>query len=325
MVNGTAATAKALARERIRGIFSAICMPEKADGALDEAALRANIRHCIDVIRADGIYLHGFYGNFWLLTSDERRWAMEVAADEIQGAVPIICRCAHQSMKETVALVQHAEANGADFISLLGPAYARGSSQMVYDYFAHLAEETDLGFSVFNTSQAGYVMTVEVLERLVEIPNVAAIKNAVSIEETTELRRRVGDRVVVIDPSEDDFLVNLLEFGQQAIYTGTNYLYDTAEHQPMRGYVDAALAGDATTARQRFEAMQELRDVHDRWVRRPWMDHDRCPVGTVKYWTEQVGMQGGAVRPPLPSLSADEKAVLARELDEARAKVIERR
>ena len=46
MANGTAATTKALAREPIRGVFSAICMPEKADGALDEDRVGRNIGHC---------------------------------------------------------------------------------------------------------------------------------------------------------------------------------------------------------------------------------------------------------------------------------------
>ena len=291
-------------------------MPETPDGEIDEAGLRRDIRYYIDVIRAGGLYLHGFYGNFWLLTTAERKRAMEVVADETKGALPIICRCAHQSLKETIGLIAHAEAHGADFISLIGPAFGKASESMIYEYFERVAASTNLGLSIFNTSQAGYVISPELMARLAKIPNVCALKNAVDMAHTIRVRQLVGDSIVVVDPSEEHFLINLTQFGQRAIYTGTNYMYDSAGATPMRDYVQAALGGDFKLTAELYYRMQPLRDLHDRWVRKPWDRDGLCPVATIKYWTQQLGLTGGAARPPLPAFDSESQHQLRREMEQ---------
>lgn len=311
------AEAKEYAKEKLVGIFSAFCVPDTSDGEIDEAGLRRDIRHYIDVIRVGGLYVHGFYGNFWLLTTDERKRVMEIVADESRGAVPIVCRCAHQSMKETIGLIQHAEAHGADFISLIGPAFGWASESMIFEYFERVAESTGLGLSIFNTPQAGYVIRPELMARLATIPNVAALKNAVDMAHTIRVRELAGDQIVVVDPSEENFLISLLQFGQKAIYTGTNYMYDSAAATPMRDYTQAALAGDSAKAAKLYYEMQPLRDLHSRWVREPW-DRDRlCPVATIKCWTQQLGLTGGPARAPLQQVSSDAAAKLKLEMEEA--------
>lgn len=308
--------AKDYAQQELVGIFSAFCVPDTPDGEIDEAGLRRDIRHYIDVIRVGGLYVHGFYGNFWLLTTDERKRVMEIVADEARGAVPIICRCAHQSMKETIGLIQHAEASGADFISLIGPAFGWATESMIFEYFERVAQSTNLGLSIFNTAQAGYVISPELMVRLATIPNVAALKNDVSMAHTIRVRELAGDRITVVDPSEENFLISLLQFGQKVIYTGTNYMYDSARATPMRDYTQAALAGDSVTAAKLYYEMQPLRDLHVRWVREPWKRDRLCPVSTIKHWTQQLGLTGGRARSPLPQMSDEAAASLRREMEE---------
>lgn len=307
--------AKAYAKETLRGVFSAFCMPETSDGEIDEAGLRRDIRHYIDVIGAAGLYVHGFYGNFWLLTSAERMRAFEIVVDEAAGAVPLVCRCAHQSLKETVALARHAEEHGADFISLIGPPFA-ASPDAVLEYFRLVAAETNLGISIFNTPQTGYVISPEQMAQLAEIPNVCALKNDIDLAHTTEIRKLVGDEIVVVDPSEENFLVSLTEFGQKAIYTGTNYMFDSAVATPMREYVEAALAGDFAEAAVLYHRLQPIRDLHHRWVLEPWKRDGVCPISTIKFWTEQLGLTGGPVRPPLPGFPERGRVRLREEMRE---------
>jgi 4-hydroxy-tetrahydrodipicolinate synthase len=312
----TRTEAKRYARERLRGIFSAFCLPELPDGTIDEDGLRHDLHHYTEVIRSDGLYVHGFYGNFWLLTSSERKRVMEIVAQENAGRLPIVCRCAHQSLKETIDLIKHAEAHGADFISLIGPAFGAASDDMVLRYFELVASETNLGISIFNTRQAGYVISPELMARLAEIPNVVALKNDVGMAHTIEVRKLVGDDIIVVDPSEETFLINLLHFGQQVIYTGTNYMFDSPWATPMRDYVQAALHDDAQRAAELYYRMQPIRDLHHRWVVQPWQQQGLCPISTIKFWTQQLGLTGGPVRPPLPSLSPEAAKRLRREMEE---------
>ena len=114
------------------------------------------------------------------------------------------------------------------------------------------------------------------------------------------MRALVGDRLLVIDPEEEDFLANYLEHGQTAIYTGSNMMMDSAAAQPMHDYMQAALEGDRELTAKRYGAMQPLRDLHHRWILEPWWRMGLCPVSTVKFWTQQLGMTGGPVPEPLP-------------------------
>ncbi|MGH9102761.1 MAG: dihydrodipicolinate synthase family protein [Acidimicrobiales bacterium] len=308
--------AKEFARERLQGVYSAFCLPETPEGRIDEDGLRRDIRHYIDVIKAAGLYVHGFYGNFWLLTTAERKAVMEIVADESRGAVPIICRCAHQSLQETIDLVHHAESCGADFISLIGPAFGGASEAMVVEYFDRVAAETSLGLSIFNTRQAGYVISPELMARLGKIENVCALKNDVDMAHTIQVRKLAGDEIVVIDPSEERFLVNMTEFGQRAIYTGTNYMFDSACVTPMRDYVEAGLAGDTRLCSELYFRMQPIRDLHHRWVLEPWKRTGLCPISTIKAWTQQLGLTGGPARPPLPPISPERATLLHREMSQ---------
>jgi 4-hydroxy-tetrahydrodipicolinate synthase len=312
--------AKAYAREALRGSVSAICLPLRdGSGEIDERGLRHDVRHCIDVIGAGGVYVHGFYGHFWLLDEVARRRAIEIVVDEVRGEVPVICRCWTPSLTGTIALAQHAEGAGADIVSVLGPWLGRNSDDLVYRWFAAIAAETSLGLSVFNTPQLGYVMTPELLARVSLIPNVAALKSHVAPAETEALRALVGDTIVVVDPDEERFLDSLLVKGQRAIFTGTNYMFDTAGQRPMRDYIEAALSGKAELATLRFSAMQPLRDLHHRWVIEPWISTGRCPIATVKRWSQAMGMTGGAVPLPLVDLIPEERERLSAELATARA------
>jgi 4-hydroxy-tetrahydrodipicolinate synthase len=301
MAEYTVTEAKEYAKEKLQGIFSAFCLPEQEDGTVDEAGLRRDIRHYVDVIRSGGLYLHGFYGNYWLLTLPERKRAMEIVAEENNGRIPIVCRCAHQSMRDTIDLIQHAEANGADFISLLGPAFGGAAEAIVFEYFETVATATRLGISIFNTPQAGYVISPELMARLADIPNVVALKNGILDRgHTNRIRDLVGERIVVVDPYEETFLESLRQRGQRGIYTGTNYMYDSAKATPMRDYTMAALAGDHATATKLFDAMQPIRDLHTKWVLEPWRSQALCPISAIKFWGSQLGVTGGPVRRPLP-------------------------
>lgn len=308
--------AKAAARELLRGVVTAPCLPVHADGEIDEEGLRHDIRHCIDVIQTSGLYMNGYYGHFWMLDSDQRRRVIEITVDEVRGAVPIIARCAHPSAREAIKLAQHAQGCGVDFISLVLPPFGGAHKDVLLGYFASIAREIELGITVFNTVQAGYQLTPEMMAELATIPNICALKNGMSMAHTLKVRELVGDSIVVVDPNEENFLVNMLQFGQQAIYTGTNMMFDSAGAQPMRAYVQAGLGGHVEDAARLYYDMEAIRALHRRWVLQPWEASGLCPIATVKFWSEQLGMTGGPVPEGLPSLGEGDKEKLRGEMAE---------
>lgn len=294
--------AKAAAREMIRGIFCAPCTPINVTGEVDERGLRQDLRYLVDVLAVNGLYMNGYYGHFWLLSTDQRQRVIEITVDEVGGRVPIINRCAHPSPHEAIRLAKHSQELGVDFVSLVIPQFGGAYPDIFFGYFEMVAEQIDLGITVFNTDQAGYRVTPEMMARLAEIPNICALKNGTGLKDTNEIRRLVGQGIVVIDPEEENFKINMTEHGQRAIYTGSNMMMDGPSSQPMRAYVKAMLDGEIDQAAALYDAMQPRRELHHRWVLEPWWSSGVCPISTIKFWTEQLGMTGGPTPRPLPEL-----------------------
>ena len=72
-------SAKALAREKVKGLWIAIPTPFTADGRhVDEDALAASVEHYVTGLLVDGIFCGGVMGEFWALSLDERKRVHEL-------------------------------------------------------------------------------------------------------------------------------------------------------------------------------------------------------------------------------------------------------
>jgi 4-hydroxy-tetrahydrodipicolinate synthase len=306
--------AKAVAKERLSGMVTAICLPVDDTGATDEAGLRHDVRYCLETLGSSGLYINGYYSHYWLLTSAERRRTAEIIVDEVAGAVPIICRCASESPAEAVALAKHAEGLGIDFVSLVPPLFGGPEGvnrDLVVGYFKLIADQIDIGISLFNIPKIGYTLSPELIAELAEIPNVCALKNGVPVEHTKRVLALLGDSMVVTDPNEDRW-AEMIELGQTLFYTGNNQMFDSAASRPLHDMSRAALEGNVDAAVRIWEELVPVRDVFRRWIRGPWQATNLIPLSAIKHWSGLLGMTGGPVPAPLPQLStADLEALRA--------------
>ncbi|TDC52767.1 dihydrodipicolinate synthase family protein [Jiangella ureilytica] len=310
--------AKSVARDMLQGIIPGPTVPLNGDGSIDELGWRHNLRYAVDVIKSPGLYINSYYGTFWVFTGAERRRLLEIAVDEVGDRAFLINRCAHASPREAVDLAKHAQSAGADIVSLVLPQFGYVSEDMLVGYFAMVAREIDLGITIMNTNQSGYSISPELMARIgSEIPNVCALKNHMPMESTIRIRELVGDSIVVIDPNEENFLVNMTKYGQRAVFTGTNMMFDREGATPFKDYVDAGLAGRVDEAEKLHDEMAPLRELHHKWILEPWDALSFCPVARVKFWTEQLGMVGGPAPEPLPQMTEAEKRQLRAEMAEA--------
>ena len=90
--------AKAYARQHLRGIWAAAQTPFKPDLAIDEAGLRRNLRHWVDDLGIDGVFVTGKQGEFFSMSLAERKRTFEIAVDEIGGARTILS-CSDQNLE----------------------------------------------------------------------------------------------------------------------------------------------------------------------------------------------------------------------------------
>ena len=290
----------------LRGIWAAALQPFKSDLSLDEEGMRSNIRHWVEDLGIDGVFIAGKQGEYFSMTVEERKRVFEVAADAVRGTgAGTIMSCSDQNLDTVVDLARHARAVGADFIVVHAPVlhFVTDRDDLLFEYYRTISEAVEIGIAMWSHPDSGYLMSPRLCARIAELPNVVAIKYSVPREMYAELTRLAGERLLVSTASEDEWLDNVLELGWRLYLCSTPpYLLQTAVDRRMRVYTDLAFAGRAEEARRVRDSLEP--------VRRALKDTrpGAKPHAHQKYWQELLGQAGGPVRPPLLELTQAEKA-----------------
>ena len=308
--------AKAASKAQFRGVWAAITTPFTADGEMDEDGLRFNMRRVTDDLHVEGVFCTGVMGEFWSLTKEERLRAVEIVVQEAKGKCKVIAHTAHHSAKETVELTRHAEEVGADFAILMNPYYPPANEAMVYDWFKYIADRVNIGIWMFDAEFAGYGFSPELTSKIADIENVCGLKVPRSWDHFTKVKQLVGDKIVMSQPSEVNWMTAMREHGQTVHMSSPNpYTFQVPGWLPMNDYTDLALAGKFGEADAIAKTLQPLREAHNRWFVQPWAKHKIIPIAYLKYWTELLGMAAGPVRTPLLQLTEKEKQEMHADLE----------
>ncbi len=311
----TRSEAKRAARERFRGVWAAITTPFTADNRLDEAGLRHNMRWLTQELKIDGVFCTGTMGEFWALTREERMRVVEIVVEEARGRCLTIPHTGHHSADETVELTNHAERVGADFAIVMNPYYPPASEEALFQWYAHVSARTRIGIWMFDTPFSEVALSPEVTARIAGLENICGLKCSRPLEHYAKVQALVGESIVLSHPSETEMLHLMQTHGMRVhMSSAAPFLMQVPGYTPMRDYAELALAGDFAAARTIRDGFSELRAVHERWIREPWLKHHVMPIAQIKVWCDMIGMVGGAVRPPLLALSAAEVAAMRDDL-----------
>jgi 4-hydroxy-tetrahydrodipicolinate synthase len=309
--------AKEAARAQFRGLWAAMTTPFTPDFKVDEAGLRHNMRHVTGNLKIEGVFCTGVMGEFWSLTKEERKRVVEIVVEEARrGGCKVIAHTAHHSAHETVELTRHAQEVGADFSILMNPYYPPMSEDVVYQWFEFVAARVDIGIWMFDAVYSGYGMSPELTARIANIENVCGIKVPRTVEHFAKVQKLCGDKLVMSNPNEDEFLMMVRDYGQQVYQSSQRpYIYQTATWTPFRDYAELALAGKFEEAAQVAKQLEPLREVHRKWLRSHWPERRVIPIAYIKAWSELMGMAGGPVRPGLPQITDKERQEMRRDLE----------
>lgn len=309
--------AKAYAKENLKGIWAAIPYPFDENGNLDLSALRSNMRHMIDALQIDGFFCGGLVGECWSISNDERKAALEVVVEECKGKAQVIAHTGHSSPVDAIEMTKHAEQIGADYAIMMNPYLWVKNENQAFDWFEYVCKHVNIGVSLFNSFISGYNLSPRGIAKLAEIENIIAVKNPVPMAHTLETRRLAGDAIIVIDPYEENWLVERAFFGQQVFNSEpTPYLYQTPDKKLMKEYTDLIDQGNVQKAIEVSYKLNEARKAFKKWVIEPW-SKGMVPVQNIKYWMDLMGMVGGPVRPPVPKITEEEKREMRGDLIKA--------
>jgi len=165
-------------RTRFTGLGTALVTPFRADGSIDEAAVRRLTRRQIEG-RVHFVSPCGTTGEAPTLSHREKLRVVELVIDEVAGRVPVLPGAGGYDTREVIELTRELEKMGADGILSVTPYYNKPTQEGLYEHYKAIAGSTSLPILLYNVpGRTGVNLEVRTVARLSEIRNIVGVKEA---------------------------------------------------------------------------------------------------------------------------------------------------
>lgn len=280
-----------LTSDELRGIHVAIVTPFTEKDEVDVDGLRELVDFYISR-GIHGIMTTGGNGEFPHLLPEERRMVLETVVDSVRGRVPVIACTSACSVKEIVLYMKHAESAGADAAIVVQPYYFNLPGDRIFEYYREVAGSTDLPIVIYNNPIPPALMV-----KLLEMEKVIGLKQSeYDISQLVEITRLVGDTASIMTGIDSQLYPALCLGAREIFSTAACVIPD----RMVRRY-ETFVKGDTAGAFRMFMERQVLNR---------FFEYDQGYVAPCKGALRMMGLPAGHVRPPLSSLSEDERSEL---------------
>lgn len=161
----------------MKGIFSALLVSYNEDGSINEKGLREIVRHNIDNMKVDGLYVGGSTGENFMLSTEEKKQIFEIAKDEAKDQIKLIAQVGSINVYESVELAKFATELGYDAISAVTPFYYKFSFNEIKDYYNTIIDSVDNRLIIYSIPfLTGVDMSVEQFGELFENEKIIGVK-----------------------------------------------------------------------------------------------------------------------------------------------------
>lgn len=290
-------------RARLEGVAVTHITPFAQDGKVDDVQLRHHVRFLVD----HGIEIlvtNGNTGEFYSLTLDECRHALEVVADEVGSDALLVAGIAHDP-QTAVAMAQHAERTGAQAVMVHNPVHPYVVAAGLKDYYDRIAESVGIGIVPYVRNP---LIDIDVLSHIARHENMVACKYAIN-----DLQL-FGDvvRAIPTDEAQVAWLCGTAEawapfyfsVGARGFTSGLANLIPT---MPLN-MLSALRENDSARVMQLWHEIRPFEALRAR-------KNSGLNVSVVKEGMEMLDMPTGGVRAPIAPLSEEERAELRRILE----------
>jgi 4-hydroxy-tetrahydrodipicolinate synthase len=290
----------------IEGIVVAMITPLNADESLDEGGLRTISQFLIER-GAHGLFPGGSQGEFYALTTEERRRVLEATLKAAEGRASVVAHVGAITTREAIALTRHAETAGADAVAAITPFFIKPSQEELYGYYVEIAAATNLPVLAYdNVGRTGVSLLPATAARIArDAPNFVGIKD--SSGDLTQFAEHLrlsspGFRAFV---GRDSLIFAALMHGAAGAVTATaNVVPDLAV-----GIYEAVTQSDLARAKELQRRLAPVRMAFGLGT---------FPV-VVKEAMHLIGLPAGPARGPVGPLSDQARAQLREVLREAGA------
>jgi 5-dehydro-4-deoxyglucarate dehydratase len=280
-------------RSRFGGVVAFPVTPFRADLSLDLEGLRRNLAH-LARFPFCAVVAAGGTGEVYSLTGDEHRQVVAATVEAFSGKVPVIAGVGFNRAL-AVEMAQRAATLGADGILALPPYYPGAPDDGMLEYYKAIGAATPLGLVIYSRDWVAYGPE-QVARLAAAIPTLVAWKDGQGdIRRYQAIRHRVGDRLYWIGGVGDDCVPGYYAMG---IRCYTSSIATVAPKLSLELHRVAAAGDYDRLNRLMAEYVVPLYDFRAR--------RKGYEVTVMKAAMDLVGLSGGPVRPPLPSLRPEE-------------------
>ncbi len=197
----------------LQGCGTALVTPFKADGRLDEEALRKLVDFQISE-DIDFLVPCGTTGENPTLTLDEHLRVVEIVVEQSRGKVPVIAGAGGYSTAMVIELAKKVASLGVDGLLSVTPYYNKPTQEGLYQHYKTIAEAVNLPIILYNVpGRTSTNLLPDTVVRLSEIDNIIGIKEASgNISQIGELAVKVPKDFKIIS-GDDANALPLIAFG----------------------------------------------------------------------------------------------------------------
>lgn len=277
------------------GSYVAVVTPFTSNGAIDREAFIGNIEFLL-THGADGIVVSGCTGESWALSADERLGLFRTAVEVVAERVPVIAGTGGVSTQGVIELSLAAKAAGTAGVMVLPPYYCMAGTREVVEHYRQISDHAEHPILLYNIPRrTGVNLTPELLEEMVEIDYVVAIKESsndfIQTESTIDT---VGDRISVFTGHSAERAVPALLMGAKGFVSSMESQIMGREAIAMYDLVQEGRLDEARAVQMRTLAL----DIS--------MRKNGTFPANLKTAMNLLGRSGGFPRRPLLPLTAVE-------------------
>jgi 4-hydroxy-tetrahydrodipicolinate synthase len=191
----------------------------------------------------NGIVPCGTTGESATLTEEEHVEVIDFVVKRVGGRVKVIAGTGSNSTQSAIEMTAAAEKSGADGALLVSPYYNKPTPEGLYQHYLAISESTSLPLVLYNVpGRTARNIPPEVVERLAELDNVVAVKEASG--DIGQVSRLASSTPLVILSGDDALTLPILSVGGKGVISVASNVVPVE----MRVLVESYLAGDADKA-----------------------------------------------------------------------------
>jgi len=163
----------------IRGIIPPMTTPFTADGAVDEGALRQDVRYLVETAEVHGLAVTGSTGEGHAVTSEETRKTTAWAVEESGGRVPVITGIITNSTRKAIERGMAVRDLGVAALQVTPVHYLfRPDDDSMLRHFSAIASATGIPVIIYNVVPWSYLSPGLLTRIITSVDGVVGVKQS---------------------------------------------------------------------------------------------------------------------------------------------------